>query len=90
MLLQLNNINSPLEQFSVFTIFDFFDISSIKITNIFFSFILSILFIYFLIYNNINYIYKENNKYKIFTQIYLFVKNIFKENVLVNKPFFFL
>ncbi len=89
MLEKLNIIISPLEQFKVYNVFDLFEVTLVEITNLFFSFIISIFFIFFLIYNKNYLIYKESNKYKLLDNLYLFVKGIFKENVLVNKPFFF-
>lgn len=81
--------NSPLEQFIVFNIFNYFSIVGIKITNLALNFLFVTFCIFLLIYNNCHKIYVFNNKYILVSNIYNFLKEIFKENVNIKKPYLF-
>jgi len=91
-MMNLKNIiiyNSPLEQFTVFNFFNFFTIYNIKFTNLALNFIFVIAIITLLMYSSSNKIYTSNIKDKLFSKIYKFIQNIFKENVSVSTPYFF-
>src|ERR1700739_703787 len=83
------NYFSPLEQFIVFNIFNCFSIKGIKLTNLAICFFFVIFAIFCLFCNHKYKVYANNNKNIILVKIYHFLKEIYKENVTISKPYFF-